>query len=282
MSDDVTTFTAGQREQWNQTAKAWRKWAPLFAQRNDGSLYVELAGVQPGQRILEVGAGTGDQTVPLAQAVGVGGRVVATDLSEGMLAVARARVEAAGLGNVEFLAADADSLQLEGESFDAAVAGFVLMLVSEPERVAATVHRLLAPGGRFVASVWSSATAVPMLALPMMTALQEVGGPPPDPTKPGLFALADRQRLKQVLLAAGFADVAVTPFTFTFRFPSAAVYAEFVQGVAPPLSQLIDERAPQKAGTVWEAVVAAARSRAAEDGSVAFDNEMLYVSGQRL
>lgn len=275
------TFTAAQREQWDLTSEAWRKWADLFSQRNDGPLYLELAGVQPGQRTLEIGAGTGDQTLLLARAVGPDGRVVATDLSEGMLAVARARVEAAGLGNVEFLAGDAGSLQLTEGSFDAAVSGFVLMLVAEPERVAATALRLLSPGGRFVASVWSSPPAVPMLAVPMMTALAEVGGPPPDPTRPGLFALADRQRLEQVLVSAGFADVAVTPFTFTFRFPSAGEYAQFIREVAPPISQLIAERAPEKADAVWEKVTAAARSQAADDGSVTFDNEMLFASGRR-
>jgi ubiquinone/menaquinone biosynthesis C-methylase UbiE len=135
MSEIANTFTSAQREQWDQTSQAWRKWADLFSQRNDGPVYLELAGVKPGQRILEIGAGTGDETLLLARAVGEDGRVVATDLSERMLAVARERVEAAGLGNVEFIAGDAGSLQLEDASFDAAIAGFVLMLVAEPEAV---------------------------------------------------------------------------------------------------------------------------------------------------
>jgi SAM-dependent methyltransferase len=281
MSEIANTFTSAQREQWDGTSEAWRKWADLFSQRNDGPLYLELARVQPGQRILEIGAGTGDQTLLLARAVGEDGRVVATDLSEGMLAVARERVEAAGLGNVEFLAGDAGSLQLEAESFDAAVAGFMLMLVAEPAGVAATARRLLSSGGRFVASVWSFPPAVPMLSLPMMTALQEVGGPPPDPTAPGLFALADPHRLGQVLISAGFDDVAATPFTFPFRFPSAGEYTEFIREVAPPISQLIAERAPEKADAVWGQVTSAARARAANDGSITFDNEMLFVSGRR-
>lgn len=281
MAEPVEAMVAALRYQWDLASGAWRKWADLFSQRNDGGLYLQLGGIEPGQRVLEVGAGTGDQTLALAKAVGPEGRVVATDLSEGMLAVARSRVEAAGLGNVEFLAGDAASLPLDDESFDAAAAGFMLMLVPEPQAVAATVFRRLAPGGRFVASVWSVPPAVPMLALPMMTALGEVGGPPPDPARPGLFALADRERLEGVLVGAGFEDVRVTPFTFTFRFPSAAVYTEFIREVAPPISQLIAERAPEKADTVWRTVEAAAQSRAAEDASVTFDNEMLFVSGRR-
>jgi ubiquinone/menaquinone biosynthesis C-methylase UbiE len=281
MSEIANTFTSAQREQWDRTSDAWRKWADHFSQRNDGPMYLELAGVQPGQRILEIGAGTGDQTLLLARAVGEDGRVVATDLSERMLAVARERVEAAGLANVEFLAGDAGSLQLDDESFDAAVAGFVLMFIPEPERVAVTSRRLLSPGGRFVASVWSSPPAVPMLSLPMMTALKELGGPPPDPTAPGLFALADSHRLEQVFTSAGFRDVAVTPFALPFRFPSADQYTEFMREVAPPISQLIAERAPEKADAVWEQVATAARSRAADDGSITFDNQMLFVSGRR-
>jgi len=281
MSEIANTFTLAQREQWDRTSGAWRRWADLFSQRNDGRLYLELAAVQPGQRILEFGAGTGDQTLLLARAVGEGGRVVATDLSERMLAVARERVAAAGLGNVEFLAGDAGSLQLEAESFDAAVAGFVLMLVAEPEGVAAVARRLLSSGGRFVASVWSLPAAVPMLSLPMMTALKVVGGPPPDPTAPGLFALAEPHRLGRVLISAGFDDVAITPFTLPVSFPSAGEYAEFMREIAPPISQLIAERAPEKADAVWDQVTSAARSRAADDGSITFDNQMLVVSGRR-
>lgn len=281
MAEPVEAMVAAQRDQWDLASDAWRKWADLFSQRNDGDLYLQLGGIEPGQRVLEVGAGTGDQTLLVAKAVGPEGRVVATDLSERMLAVARSRVEAAGFGNVEFLAGEVAALPLDDESFDAAVAGFMLMFAPEPEAVAAAVYRRLSPGGRFVASVWAAPPAVPMLALPMMTALGEVGGPPPDPAAPGLFALADRERLEGVLVGGGFEDVAVTPFAFTFRFPSAGVYAEFIREVAPPISQLIAERAPEKAGIVWQTLEAAAQSRAADDGSVTFDNEMLFVSGRR-
>lgn len=281
MSEIADAVVSAQREQWDRTSPAWEKWADLFSQRNDGDQYLQLGEIRSGQRVLEIGAGTGDQTLLLARAVGPEGHVVATDLSEGMLAIARTRSQAAGIDNVEFRAGHAGSLQLPDESFDAAVAGFVLMLAPEPEQVAATVHRLLAPGGRFVASVWSAPPAVPMLALPMMTALGEVGGPPPDPTAPGLFALADRSRLEQVLASVGFDDVAVTPFNDPFRFPSAGQYAEFIREVAPPLSQLITERAPEKADTVWEKVEAAAGAQADADGSVTFANEMLFVSGRR-
>jgi SAM-dependent methyltransferase len=281
MAESPNTFTSAQREQWDRTSDAWRRWADLFAQRNDGPLYLELAGVQPGQRILEIGTGSGDQTLLLAEAVGDDGRVVATDLSEGMLAVARDRVEAAGFANVEFLAGAADSLELEDQSFDAAVAGFMLMLVAEPVQVAATARRLLSSGKRFVASVWSLPPSVPMLSLPMMTALKEAGGPPPDPTAPGLFALGDPLRLEQVLTSAGFDDVTVTPFTFSFRFPSATGYTQFIREIAPPISQLIAERAPDKVDAIWDQVTSAARSRAADDGSITFDNQMLFGSGRR-
>jgi ubiquinone/menaquinone biosynthesis C-methylase UbiE len=281
MSEAADAVVSAQREQWDGASPAWDKWADLFAQRNDGEQYLQLGEIRSGQRVLEIGAGTGDQTLLLARAVGPGGRVVATDLSEGMLGVARARVQAAGLDNVEFLVGHAGSLELADESFEAAVGGFMLMFAPEPETVAVTICRLLVPGGRFVASVWSAPPAVPMLALPMMTALGKVGGPPPDPTAPGLFALADRSRLEQVLASVGFDDVAVTPFNFTFRFPSARQYAEFIREVAPPLSQLIAERAPEKAETVWEKVEVAARSQADDDGGVTFANEMLFVSGRR-
>jgi ubiquinone/menaquinone biosynthesis C-methylase UbiE len=82
---------------------------------------VDLAEVQTGSRVLDVAAGYGEPALTAARKAGPEGRVVATDISAEMLAFERQRAAAAGLGNVEFIASDASSLDFPHASFDAAV-----------------------------------------------------------------------------------------------------------------------------------------------------------------
>ena len=274
-------FTAQQRRQWGRAAAGWKRWAEVFAQRDDAGRYLEAGGVQPRHRALELGAGTGDQTLALAERVGPEGRVVAVDLSEEMLAIVRERVAAAGFDNVEFRVADAGRLELEEDGFDVAVSGFTWMLLSEPVAAASRVRDLLAPDGRFVASVWGPPPKAPLVAIPMAVIVADLGIEPPAPEGPGLFALADPDRFKSLLEEAGFEDVSVSPFAFRLVFSSAEEFAEFTRDVAIVVSDLVDEHAPERSQEIWAKVADAARPQAGTDGSVTFENVGLLGTGRR-
>src|SRR3954466_15134834 len=104
---------------WMRAAAArGRALAPV----NDQML--ELAGVEAGSRVLDLGAGTGDQSLLAAQRVGPSGAGLAPDLSAAMLALAREAASAANLLNIETRVMDAQHLELESASFDAAIARF--------------------------------------------------------------------------------------------------------------------------------------------------------------
>jgi ubiquinone/menaquinone biosynthesis C-methylase UbiE len=112
---------------------------------------LDLAGVDIGHRVLDVAAGTGEQTLLAAQRVGPTGAVLATDIAARMLALAEEAAARTGLGNVETRVLDARDLNLEPESFDAAIARLALMLVPERTRVMAGIRRALKPGKKFAA-----------------------------------------------------------------------------------------------------------------------------------
>src|SRR5215210_8670269 len=100
---DAGEFRQGQRKQWNTAATGWRKWSELI---DEGSSHiserlVELAGVEPGSRVLDVAAGYGEPSLTAAKRAGPEGGVVATDISAEMLAFGRERAAAAGVGNLE-------------------------------------------------------------------------------------------------------------------------------------------------------------------------------------
>jgi len=95
---------------------------------------LDLAGIALGDRVLDVAAGTGEQTLLAARRVGANGSVLATDIAARMLAGAAEAARRAGLGNVETRVLDARSLDLEPASFDAVVSRLALMLISERKR----------------------------------------------------------------------------------------------------------------------------------------------------
>ena len=129
-------------------------------------LMLDLAGVTVGSQVLDLGAGTGDQTLLAAQRVGPGGAVLATDISASMLDLAREAARAADLLNVQTRVMDAQHLELESGSFDAVIARFSLQFVPDVRRALAEVRRVLKPGGRLAAVVFSAVEKNPFRAAP--------------------------------------------------------------------------------------------------------------------
>src|SRR6266508_4950698 len=109
---DAGEFRDGQRQQWDGAATGWRKWSELIdsAGGHISERLVELAGVEPGSRVLDIAAGYGEPALSAAKAAGPEGSVVASDISAEMLAYGRERAAAAGLENIEFVQADAFAL----------------------------------------------------------------------------------------------------------------------------------------------------------------------------
>src|SRR5213596_3625941 len=92
---DAVSFRDRQRQQWNSAATGWRKWSELIDSAASGisERLVELAGIEPGSRVLDVAAGYGEPSLTAARAAGPEGSVVATDISKEMLAFGRKRAE---------------------------------------------------------------------------------------------------------------------------------------------------------------------------------------------
>ena len=275
MSEDMT---ARMREQFDRAAVGWERWSGVM-RRDDADRYIEAAAVAPGDRVLEVGAGTGEQTLELAARVGPQGSVVATDLSPEMLDVGARRVTDAGLDNVRFVAAGIDALDLEEASFDACVSGFTWEFLSDPLAGAVAVRRLLTPGGRFAASVWGHGARVPMRAIVGTVVLSELGIPLPEPA--GGIGLAEPDRFSDVLAEAGFADVSVTEIPVIMSWATPAAYAQCMGELAPQLQDLIDAHDPQGSERIWAAVADAVGEHVDEDGLVRLVNQAFLGVGAR-
>jgi demethylmenaquinone methyltransferase/2-methoxy-6-polyprenyl-1,4-benzoquinol methylase len=122
---------------------------------------IERTGVRSGQHVLDVAAGSGDLSIPLARRIGSSGRLLVSDINASMLEVGRDRLIDAGVaGNVEYVLADAERLPVRDRSFDCVTIGFGLRNVTDKDAALREFFRVLRPGGRLVVLEFSK----PLLA----------------------------------------------------------------------------------------------------------------------
>jgi len=209
------------------------------------------AAVGPGDRVLDIGCGTGRSTREAARAATPGG-ALGVDLSAEVLALARQLSEAEGLRNVEFVQADAQVCRFPGAPFDLGISQFGVMFFADPVAAFGNIRAALRPDGRLVLLVWQErernewATAVRQ-ALAAGAPVTDTAAGRPDPFSLGKTALAEG-----ILTAAGFTDVTFTDVPDPVRYGADQASAlEFVLGLREPqeiLAQLDSRTADQARG----------------------------------
>jgi len=276
-------FKAQQRQMWDNVAKGWQAWWETFengAQKVSDKL-VELAEIKPGDRVLDIATGIGEPAVTAARRVKPNGRVVATDISPQMIAIAKSRAESLGLGSMmEFKEIDAEKLDFPKSTFNAVLSRWGLMFLPNLPMALTTIRQLLVPVGRFAAAVWPAPAKVPMLDLPMSTVRKQINASAPPPGTPGPFALADIEALKHSFAQAGFKDVRADTLNITFSFDSPDSFTKFHQQIAAPIQAMLANQTEERKNQVWNSVTEAVWSYADSHGRVNLDNEVVVIAGK--
>jgi len=212
MAEEALDANAAMRRYWNTVAGPRWVASPGFRERrNQESLALLLAHLRlaGGERVLEIGCGTGALTLPLAEAVGEHGRVVAVDISEPMLGAARQKVGERGLRNVTLLSGDAQVFAFEPGAFDLATSRMG-MFFADPTAAFRNIKGGLKPGGRLVFACWAPLAENRHWLISYDVALRHLGPPEPPPAhEPGPLAFGDPDYIRGVLTTAGFAEIAV-------------------------------------------------------------------------
>jgi enediyne biosynthesis protein CalE5 len=278
---DPVEFREGQRTQWNTAATGWRKWNDLIDAHASpiSERLVELAGVQPRSRVLDVACGYGEPALTAARAAGAEGAVVATDIAPEMLAYGRERAAAMGVENIEFVESAAIDLDYPADSFDAALSRWGIIFDPDGEGAAARVRGFLQPGSRMAISSWGTPDQVPFLAIPMRTAMTRLDVPPPPPGTPGPLSRPTPEAIGGLLEGGGFSDVETEEANITFEWESPEEFTTFIQEIAPPISAMINPHPPEVQEETWNAITEAVRE-AAGDGPVRLSNVVLMASGR--
>jgi ubiquinone/menaquinone biosynthesis C-methylase UbiE len=200
---------------------------------------LDMAALRLGDRVLDVACGTGLVTLRAARAVGGDGRVIGTDISEGMIELARGHAKAQGLAHAHFERMDAEQLGVDGDSIDVALCALGLMYVPDPLRALSEMLRVCKPGGRAVAAVWGRRDRCGWAEIfPIVDARVH------SEVCPLFFALGTGDRLADTFARAGFAGVTTTTLDTRLHYASAdeACRAAFIGGPVALAYSRFDEQ----------------------------------------
>ena len=258
---DVTPHTGGQQAAlWNgPAARAWieeqalldRLYAP-FAE-----LLVEHVIRTSPAAVLDVGCGVGGTTLAIARRLGAAARCVGVDLSEPMIAAARARATQDGL-SADFISADAQTYAFAAQSFDAIVSRFGVMFFDDPVAAFANLRQAARTGASLRVITWRSAAENPFMVAAERAAAPLLPNLPPRRTGgPGQFGLADPQRVHAILTDSGWTAIDVQPIDVTCTL-SEADLDRYVTRLGPVglLLQEADDRTRDRVRDVVRASVA--------------------------
>lgn len=210
MSDHGAPDAAG-NVLWDEVAPAlWREHGDRVDVMDGpaGAAMLQAARLRSGDRVLDVGCGAGATTVEAARQVGPTGSVVGVDISRPMLKFAAERVAAAGLTNIELVAADAQVHRFGDSEFDAVISRFATMFFADPAAAFANLARSLRPGGRLAIVVPRAPQDDPWTATALAAAAPYLGAADVDALNEfGAYVFADGAQLDRVLAGAGFGAV---------------------------------------------------------------------------
>jgi SAM-dependent methyltransferase len=225
-----------------------------------------VVDARPGDRILDVGCGTGTTSLSWADKVGAAGHVLGIDVSAPMLALARQR--AGTRGNITFLEADATDHAFAPATIDIIASRFGVMFFADPVLAFTNLRSALRPGGRLAFVCWQEPKQNPWMMMPLMAAYEHVPKlPPVPPGAPGPFGFADADHVARLLGAAGFAGIVQQPQTFLFDIANAggldaAVAAAMEFG---PTARALDGQPPEAVAAATASIRAALTPHLAGD-----------------
>ncbi|MBT6283588.1 MAG: class I SAM-dependent methyltransferase [Rhodospirillaceae bacterium] len=192
------------REHWKGRSSSWTATAAQGLSTDDtlNQMLIKLAGIVAGERVLDLGSGTGDPAISIGLALGGNGAITACDLTPEMLAKARDRSVNVGLDVISFTAADMTSLAFADNSFDCVTCRFGLMFPEDKVAAAREVLRVLKPGGRVGYIVWGPYDENPPFFV-IRRAIAEAMGQE-EGAVPHRHSLGQPGQLSEILNAAGF------------------------------------------------------------------------------
>jgi SAM-dependent methyltransferase len=269
---DPDELRAAVRDRWERAADGWRNRNAAFQAATIGvsQWLVEAIAPQPGQRVLELAAGLGETGFLAAELLEPGGTLISSDGAEPMLEHARERAAQLGIRNVEFLQLELEWIDLPTASVDAVICRWGYMFALDPEAALREARRVVRPGGRIALATWTGPERNPMPAIPRR-ALYDAGLVASEQGEgPGMFDLADPERLATLLADAGFDEIEVDELPLTFTLADADELWDTTIDLSRPTADLVATLNERQIADLRERVARGARPYEQPDGTLRF------------
>lgn len=268
---------------WETSSQYWNKHQALI-ETMYASLtraLIENAHIGPGQSVLDVGGGSGEPSLTIAQVIGGSGSVTYTDPAAGMVKAAQEEAGRRGLTNVEFHQCPAEHLPFADSSFDVAVSRLSAMFFQDVPAALREIMRVTRPGGYLSFLVWDTKEVNPFFNI-ITDVLDEFVPPDPeDEDAPGAFRFARPGKLAKLLQDAGATAVAERPFVFKVEAPlTTARFWELRTEMSDTFRRKLAKLAPTQIAAVREASEKAAASYF-ETGEMSFPGQTLIITGNK-
>lgn len=225
-----------QKETWNKFSPGWRKWDDFTMEflKPMGEEIIRSLNLKDTDTVLDIAAGTGEPGLTIASIVKKG-KVVITDLAEGMLEVARDNAAKKGITNYETVACDVCELPFEDETFDAISCRFGFMFFPDMLMAAKEMARVLKPGGVMATSVWGVPEKNFWITATMSTLNKNMQLPAPPPGAPGMFRCGNPGFLADLFKQAGLKNISEKEITGKVNYGDNDTYWNFMNDVVAPV-----------------------------------------------
>jgi SAM-dependent methyltransferase len=250
---DPGAYKVRTRQQWDRVAERWNRWSDTldawFGPPTETLL--DQLDVTTGRRVLDIAAGTGEQTIQIARRVGPTGSVLATDLSPEMLRFAADKFRTRGFTQIETKVADAEDLGVPPASFDVAISRAGLIFVPDKPKALAQVVDALKPDGRLGIIAYTGADRNDFFRVPISIIRRRANLPPPGPDQPGPFSLAAPGMLERLLTEAGFRKLEISPVAAPLKLASASECVRFERESFGALHEMMSGLTPDQQESTW-------------------------------
>lgn len=281
MELEIEQIRDQQKETWNKFSPGWKKWDELTMDflKPMGDEIIRLLNLKNDAIVLDVAAGTGEPGLTIASHLN-GGKVISTDLAEGMLEVAQENAMNRGVKNFETIVCDVSELPFADNTFDAISCRFGFMFFPDMQLAIKEMTRVLKPGGKIATAVWNIPEKNFWVTATMGTISKNIEIPPPPPGAPGMFRCSKAGFMSDLFLQAGLKNISENEVTGKLNCKTTDVYWDLMNDVAAPvvaaLSKADDEMKQKIKEEVYQLV-----NQKYPNTPIVIDSSALVIYGEK-
>ena len=270
-----------QKASWNKFSPGWGKWDEMTMTflKPYGEEIINLLKPSGDDVVLDAAAGTGEPGLTIAKML-TGGKVVLTDLSEGMLQVAADKAKQKGITNVETVVSDICNLPFDDNTFDLISCRMGFMFFPDMHAAASEMERVLKPGGKVAISVWGMPENNFWVTSIMGAMKKHIDLPTPPPGAPGMFRCAEPGLMSNIFKQASFVNVSETELSTKIDVGTAENYWAFMTEVAAPIVGALSQADAETIEKIKTDLIASLKEKY-PDNKVVFDGSGYIVYGEK-